>query len=395
MLRFFDESAAERSARVEGWTAPSETPRFRFLIIGTGMIGREHIGVTELLGQAVIHGIYDPHQPSIDAALDLFAHASEQPRVYESLQSALADPEIDAIFLCTPNFTHFELIQQLIETGRPLFIEKPMATRLADAAELLKLETTYSAPIQIGMQYRYKSQYTEAFRQVKHQYSLGDVKTVSMSEYRPPFLNKVNQWNKFNEYSGGTLVEKCCHYFDLINLMAESRPHSVYATGGQAVNFLDFKKDGKNSDIHDHGFVIINYENGVHASFALNMFSEELYEELIVGGSKGRLIATESSSFKRNGSSVGRIKVEVDGHEDYDFRDTTYPAIIESSGHHGATFFEHEAFIAKLEGKPSDGATIEQGWWAMLVASAAQESIAQGKEIRIADFLSDNGLDIS
>lgn len=392
-MRFFDESAGERSARVNDWVTPGVDTPFRFLIIGTGMIGREHIRVTQLLGAAVIHGIYDTHQPSIDAALELFAESATQPLVYDSLEQALSDSAVDAIFVCTPNFTHFQLVQQLTETGRALFVEKPMATKLNEAAQLRALESTYSAPIQVGMQYRYKSQYTEAFREVKLHQALGEVKTISMSEYRPPFLDKVNQWNKFNEFSGGTLVEKCCHYFDLINLMAESRPHSVYATGGQAVNFLDFQQDGKISDIHDHGFVVINYENGVHASFTLNMFSEELYEELIVGGSKGRLIATESSSFKNTDSSLGQIKVEVEGHQDYHFRDTTYPAIIESSGHHGATFFEHEAFMAKLAGKESDGATLEQGWWAILVASAAQESIAQGREIKIADYLRDQGLE--
>ena len=94
---------------------------------------------------------------------------------------------------------------------------------------------------------------------------------MSVSEYRPPFLDKVDQWNKFARLSGGTLVEKCCHYFDLINLLP--RPGlCVYASGGRAVNFFDFERNGVKSDIDDHAFVAGDYANGVRASFTLNMF---------------------------------------------------------------------------------------------------------------------------
>ncbi len=391
-MKFYLESAAQRSDRINEMALPGTRSRYRFLIIGVGMIGREHIQVSRLLGEARISGIYDPDAGSVAAALALFDEVGEpKPEVYDSLAAALSDCEADAILICTPNYTHYSIIDEAKKTNLPLFVEKPMATKLDEAAQLVKLGRSYPGFIQLGMQYRFKSQYTEAFREVKALGSVGEVKTVSMSEYRPPFLDKVKQWNKFNEYSGGTLVEKCCHYFDLINLMAESRPVSVYASGGQAVNFLDFNYEGRGSDIHDHGFVIIDYENGVRASFILNMFSQELYEELIVGGVKGRVVATEHSSFKREGSK-GLIKVEVEGHADYAFRDVTYPGIIERSGHHGATFFEHEALIAQLSGQETDSATLEQGLWAIIVASAAQQSIESRKLIEVQDYLVEQGL---
>ncbi|HAJ76415.1 MAG: Gfo/Idh/MocA family oxidoreductase [Gammaproteobacteria bacterium] len=391
--RFFEESAAARSARVQDMALPGTEPDYRLLLIGSGKIGREHIRVANLLGRAGVHGIFDNDGGSIDAALSLFKELEAQaPRVYDSLDEALADDAHDAIFICTPNYTHFDIVQQVKKTGKPLFIEKPMATSLVEAAQIVELGRDYPGFIQLGMQYRYKSQYSEAFLQAKGKQALGAIKTISMCEYRPPFLDKVRQWNKFNEFSGGTLVEKCCHYFDLINLMAESRPRAVYASGGQAVNFLDFEYEGRRSDIHDHAFVLIDYENGIRANFALNMFSQELYEELIVGGEKGRLIATEDSSFKRREeSSRGRIKVEVQSrqklHPDYDFRDVTYPTVVERSGHHGATFFEHEALVEQLDGGPADCATPLQGLWAMIVASAAQSSIERGAPIEIDNYL--------
>ena len=56
------------------------------------------------------------------------------------------------------------------------------------------------------------------------------------------------------------------------------------------MNFTDFEYKGKTSDIDDHALVIVDYENGVKAQFALNMFSEELFEALTVGGSAGTRI---------------------------------------------------------------------------------------------------------
>jgi len=70
----------------------------------------------------------------------------------------------------------------------------------------------------------------------------------------------------------------------------------------------------------------------------------------------------------------------------------SYPAAIEQSGHHGATYYEHIAFLDRLEGEAVDSATPLQGLWAMIVASAAQESIATGGAIDIANFIEQHNL---
>ena len=213
-----------------------------------------------------------------------------------------------------------------------------------------------------------------------------------MSEYRPPFLDKVEQWNKFNEFSGGTFVEKCCHYFDLINLLADGQPKDVFASGGQAVNFLNFAHEGRKSDIDDHGFAIINYRNGIRANFTLNMFANEFYEELVITGEKGRLVASEKASADKKRQTKASIMVEVEGHQHYEGSKIGYPPSIEKSGHHGATFFEHEALISQLQQKEVDAATPRQGLMAMLVASAAQRSISENNVVSIAEHAERNGI---
>ena len=386
--RFFSLPSAQLAneawlARGDGSSGP------RLAIIGVGMMGREHLRVALLLGRMRIRGVYDDHAGSLDQAQREYRQATQRAlNVYPSFEALCADEAVDAYLIATPNFTHSAIFERLIKTGKPIFLEKPMATSLIDAQRMVTLAKAYPACVQLGMQYRFKAQYIEAFHAIRVQQALGTVHTVAMSEYRPPFLNKVGEWNKFNHYSGGTLVEKCCHYFDLINLAVDAYPVKVYAQGGQAVNFIDFEHQGLSADIDDHAFVTVTYDNGMLAHFTLNMFCQELYEELVVTGDQGRLVASESSSFRRGVDSSAKIQIEAAAHPAYDGMTVTYPSAIEVSGHCGATFFEHLAFLAQLEGDVVDAATPAQGLKSLLVASAAQRSLATGQVVFMDEFCS-------
>jgi len=395
-LRHFETKGTQQHVGEEDqYLYNQHAPTHRFAIIGVGTIGKEHMRVTTLLGRARIHGIYDPQERSLDVAETEFAKISSDKLVrYTDLDAACSDPDVDAYFICTPNYTHYEVLCTVIKTGKPIFVEKPMATTVDHAAKMVKMVNEYSSFIQIGLQYRYKRQYVEAYHEALVRKSLGDIKTISMSEFRPPFLDKVGQWNKFSEYSGGTLVEKSCHYFDLINLMAQSEPERVFASGGQAVTFKDFEKDGRASDIDDHAYAIIEYANGIRANFTLNMFCPEFEEEMIVVGDKGRLIAREKFYYHRQQPSKGSIEIELGEEGPSKISEVTYPNLIEESGHHGATFYEHQAFVDQFEGKDVDCATAEQGLWAVIVACAAQESITTDQPILIEEFLAKQGVSV-
>ena len=393
-LRGFENASGQRHVSEDDrYLYRREEPRFRLVIIGTGTMGQEHMRVAALLGRARIHGIYDTQSLSMDTAEANFLPLQSQPLVrYNDLSSACNDPAADALLICTPNHTHFDVLRTAMQSNKPIFLEKPMATELQDAAEIVRADEAYESFIQIGLQYRYKPQYLEAFREALDNRALGQIKTVSVSEYRPPFLDKVDQWNKFARLSGGTLVEKCCHYFDLINLLAEARPQRIYASGGQAVNFVDFERNGVKSDIDDHAFVAIDYANGVRASFTLNMFCPDFAEELIVVGDAGRLKAEEYHDIHRSGSGNASLIIKLGENGLSKTSDLTYPRAIEQSGHHGSTYFEHIALMDRLEGKEVDSATPRQGMWAMVVASAAQQSLALGRPIDVDRFILDHDL---
>lgn len=388
-LRYFEEASSQRHiAGQDRYLYGSGDVRYRIAILGTGTIGQEHMRVASMIGTAQVHGIHDRSEHSMQVAAEEYArYAGNEVLRYPDVQSACNDPDVDALFVCTPNYSHIEVFEMAAESGKPIFLEKPMATTIDDARRILEISAAYPSFIQVGLQYRYKAPYVEARHEALERGAVGAIKTIGMSEYRPPFLDKVDQWNKFAEYSGGTLVEKCCHYFDLMNLFAGALPARVYASSGQAVNFRDFERDGRTSDIDDHAFVVIDYENGVRGSFTLNMFCPHFHEELVICGDRGRLVASETFDFLTE--DVARSRLAIERGEDGASRNTSvgYARPIEQSGHHGATYFEHLAFIDRLDGKETDAATPLEGLWSIIVAAAAQESSESGAPVDVRAFI--------
>ncbi|MBC8496425.1 MAG: Gfo/Idh/MocA family oxidoreductase [Anaerolineales bacterium] len=376
-------------AKEDRYLFAKEEPKYKFNVIGCGLNGNEHIHVTLLEGRATIHGVFDKNPGSIELAKRSFASFStgQELVIYDSLESACNDPAADALIIATPNYTHLEVLQVAIQSGKHIFLEKPMATTLEDAHQILQLAREYPATLQIGLQYRYKSMYTEAIHEAFERKSLGEIKMVNIVEHRFPFLDKVNQWNKFSKYSGGTLVEKCCHYFDLLNMFAQAKPVSVFATGNMAVNFKDFEYDGEKSDIIDNAVVSVVYENGIRGSFNLCMFAPMFYEEITLCGDEGYLKAYEIEDFL----PVPRPKIYLEvlrgEAQPSRFCNPCYPPYIEESGHNGATFYEHVNFIDNIEGKPTNAATVEEGFWSVVVGVAAEQSVRTGKVVLIDELL--------
>ncbi|MFP4363515.1 MAG: Gfo/Idh/MocA family protein [Spirochaetia bacterium] len=384
-------------AYLEEWDKylfPKLQPKYKFAIIGCGMIGMEHMRVTLLEGRATIHGIYDKSKKSLNAANAVFKELTnnESLTIYSSLEEACNDPELDGLIISTPNFTHAEVLETASQSGKHILLEKPMATTIEDAYKIYKIAEKHDAVFQIGLQYRYKAIYKEAYEEVIRRKAIGDVKTITIMEHRLPFLDKVDQWNKFSCYSGGTLVEKCCHYFDLFNYFAEAKPVSVWASGSISVNYHDFEYKGAKSDILDNAFVHVKYENGISAQFNLCMFAPMFYEEIVLCGDEGRVKAYEMEDFLPGKRLKTGLEVRTSGETPPKDSQPHYPDMIETSGHNGSTFFEHYNLIENMEGKKTETATVKEGFWSIVVGEAAELSIKRGGAVNIAELLTEKGI---
>ena len=172
-----------------------------------------------------------------------------------------------------------------------VLVEKPLCTTVADCRSAVDAAAAGPAGrvVWMGLEYRYMPP-TQRLMQEVEAGTVGNVQMVSIREHRFPFLHKVGNWNRFNRNTGGTLVEKCCHYFDLMNLVIGRRPVRVMASGGQAVNHLDETYDGERPDILDHAYVVVEYDGGVRAVLDLCMFAEasKNEQELCVDRRRGQ-----------------------------------------------------------------------------------------------------------
>ena len=369
-------------------SAPPEA-QFKIGFVGCGNMGQEHMFNTLLEGRATVSGVYDSAQRSIDHALANLSRRYPDlppPKTYPSLTAMCQDDDLDALIVSTPNFTHIDVIRELAGCEKAIFLEKPIATTLADAAEIYQLLSRHPHYVQIGLQYRYKSVYREALLESFSRQSLGSIYSVNLLEHRFPFLDKVEQWNKFSEKTGGTLVEKCCHYFDLINVFAQGTPARVFATGQQSVNFKEFSRENVPADGLDHAQVLIEFDNGVSGNFSLNMFTSGSREELVLCGDRARLQTIESSRLgEENRNEMFLWSQDLNASRTIQ---PSYPPQISNAGHHGSTFFEHIALVDGLLGEQSLDvlpATLDDALWSVVVAFAAQESIATGHPVDIAE----------
>ncbi len=169
-----------------------------------------------------------------------------------------------------------------------MLVEKPLFTDPADAAKLE--EITKRLPlIWVAMEYRYMPPVATFIADAPK--ATGGIRMLSIREHRFPFLSKVGDWNRFNRNTGGTFVEKCCHFFDLMRLILQSDPLRVLASAGQAVNHLDERYDGEAPDIWDHGYVLVDFASGARAMLELCMFAEgsRYQEEISAVGANGKI----------------------------------------------------------------------------------------------------------
>ncbi|KAL4178680.1 hypothetical protein AMTRI_Chr13g83480 [Amborella trichopoda] len=359
----------------------------KYGIVGVGMMGREHmLNIAHLQGAATVSCVADPHLPSQQSALNLAAKFGWSLKVFNRHQELLESGLCDAVIVSAPNMTHFHILMDIINHPRlhHILVEKPLCTTVKDCKKVI--DSARRRPdivVQVGLEYRYMPATAKLIDVVKSG-KLGRVHMVAIREHRFPFLVKVNNWNRFNKNSGGTLVEKCCHFFDLMRLFVASNPVRVMASGSIDVNHKDEVYDGKVPDIIDNAFVIIEFENGSRGMLDLCMFAEgsKNEQEISVVGHIGKGEAFMPENIVRVGTrAAGGAGVETMKSED--------PRIRYDGLHHGASYLEHLNFLdaIKAQGRHTPAVDLEDGLYSVAMGVAAQLSIEKGHFVTIKDVM--------
>ena len=180
----------------------------------------------------------------------------------------LAEP-LDCLLIASPNHCHLGSLEEIAAIRPlPVLVEKPLFTDPAERAP-----AAFGALSRAGLGGDGIPLHAAVARLIEEAAG-GDRRhrMLTLREHRFPFLDKVGDWNRFNRATGGTLVEKCCHFFDLMRLILADEPVRVMASGGQAVNHLDEAYDGETSGTT--AYVIVDFARGARAMLELCMFAE-------------------------------------------------------------------------------------------------------------------------
>jgi predicted dehydrogenase len=370
----------------------------RYGIIGCGSMGCEHIENLIALGPAhggsVVTAIADPHAPSRVAAL---ACCRSQPEVYEDyreLIKAAAAGLCDALVIATPNHTHVEVMRDALAASHlHILVEKPLVTRMQDGMELIGRAAGRTGIVWVAQEYRYMPPVAEMLR-LAHAGAVGRIQQVAIREHREPFYPKVGNWNRFSSNTGGTLVEKCCHYFNLMDVILKERPWRIYASGDQRVNHLDESYGGQRPDILDSAYCIVEYPSGARAMLDLCMYAENSVdnEHITVVGDEGKLESLLPSLTLRHGRREDWGRREAWGQASGTGKGVSVRRVwdtnIKYAGHHfGASFIEHQRFAAAIRGGKPAEITLEEGLRAVATGIAAHRSIAEGRVVTMNEVL--------
>ncbi len=367
----------------------------RYGIIGCGSMGREHIENIRALPGAEVTALADTHEASRTAAAALLPGGANAPKVFQHHQDLLASGLCDAVVIATPNFTHVDILRDALETDLHILAEKPLVTRIDDGVALVEQErrSARKGIVWVAQEYRYMPPVAEMIR-MAHGGAVGRLHQVAIREHREPFYPKVGDWNRFSANTGGTLVEKCCHYFNLMDLVLREKPLRVFASGGQRVNHLDESYQGRRPDILDSAYVIVEYPSGARAMLDLCMFAENSIdnEHIVVVGDEGKLESLLPSLTLRFGrrEDWGRRAVwgEASGTGKGVSVRRVWDTNIRYAGQHfGASYIEHQHFAdAVRQGKPPE-ITLEEGLRSVATGLAAHRSIETGRAVELRDVL--------
>ena len=374
--------------------------------IGCGMMGQEHIANAALAGAGVAV-VFEPDEGMRTATRAKVAELDlPDVRFVDTAHAVSSDPNVDAMVITSPNHCHADQLMALADIGKasgrflPILVEKPVCTKLADVQRLSQFQASYPAPIWVAMEYRYMPPIAALVKEAHAQKHTGVPVMLSIREHRYPFLRKVGDWNRFNQNTGGTLVEKCCHFFDLMRLIMQEDPIRLYASGGQNHNHLDELVQGAQPDILDNAYVVLDFAHGRRALLELCMFAEgsRYQEEISLVGPLGKLECMVPGPGRFWPAALGPAPVAQlvvsprvwDAAAEKPLDAISGPqtlaipvdaALLAAGDHNGSTFYQHQHFLQVVRGEGSVAVGLQDGLKAVVIGLAAEHSAKTGVAI--------------
>lgn len=220
---------------------PAGRPRRRYGIAGTGhragmyvaALTGDHADVGELAAWL------DPNPARIDHydaeaghALGLGAPAGLPRYAPDGLERMIAEQAVDVVVVTSVDRTHAELVDRSLRAGADVVVEKPLTTDAAGCRRITRAVAETGRDVVMTFNYRYAPR-NSTLRQVIADGTVGDVTGVHFEWVLDTMhgADYFRRWHREKSNSGGLLVHKASHHFDLVNWWIDDVPTRVYASG--------------------------------------------------------------------------------------------------------------------------------------------------------------------
>jgi len=197
-------------------------------IIGMGYIGESHIEAVRRIGCCELYAVADTNTELARAKAEMYGVE----KYYSSVDELLADPEIDAVHNCTPNFLHLSINKEIIKSGKHLLSEKPLCMNYAQAKELVELKKNYPNVV-AGVNFNYRM--NPMVQETKNRISddmIGDVRIITGSYQQDWLLYDTDySWRLDPEIAGVScaIADIGSHWMDAIQHVTGHRITEVMA----------------------------------------------------------------------------------------------------------------------------------------------------------------------
>lgn len=212
--------------------------RTRYALVGAGHRAQMYVDAITLSypDRATLAAICEPnparaaHYVNMIAAREVPAPSTWAPG---DLEAMIRDEQIGRVIICARDDLHAELIVRSLEAGADVVVEKPLTIDAASAAAIEAAVERTGRRVVLTFNYRYAPR-NSALRQVIQDGLIGQVTSIDFSWMLDTKhgADYFRRWHREKRHSGGLLVHKSSHHFDLVNWWIRSTPQRVFASGG-------------------------------------------------------------------------------------------------------------------------------------------------------------------
>ena len=305
---------------------------------------------------------------SMDTAKD-FARKHDISNAYDSLEALLQDPKVDAVFISSPNNVHATQTIAAARASKHVLVEKPMATTLQDASDMVRACREADVKLGVGFQLRFHPGHIKA-REVIEGGSMGVISMVQgqwclgrRGVVDPPVRTGRSAWWGDPTMMGGasTLMGTGVHVMDFLQFLMDEPIVEVAAI-----------TDGQTEDrpLEQAAAVALRFKNGTIGTIVAGRRMPDTENDAMVYGSNGK-IALRGTLWE---AQTGRLEIATESQE-----------LSESYEEDLLTLYrlQTEAFNRAIENDEASHASGEDGLSAVQVTLAIIESASTGRAVKI------------